>query len=277
MRNNMKENFFNEKGLTLMEVLIAIVLLSLIAMTFLNVFMSAFDNSIKAQEITNYTYSAQGVMEELRTMDFLSLVSASMNQDGNMPFDINGDGTDDCYMHFKVSPYGIMNEKGNGKQGSFVYMVYVGDKILAVDNDGNIIYTSATVNPTIVLYMQPGGTQCYLTINGKTIYFDRPGPDRDVYMFANLNYKDYGYTNTVDVLGSVGHAYIKAYGNEAIVDDLSVKGPQGHIENLFGLQNNFSLLTKITVELFHEEDDTTPFYDLFDIFEVTIGDLDSLE
>ena len=274
MRKGMKKKYNNQKGLTLMEVMISILILSLIAMTFLHVFLNAFDNSIKAQEITNYTYATQGVIEELRTYDFLDLVNAAVAQEGNVPFDTNGDGTYDCYMHFTVSPYGIMDEKGNGKEGSFVYMVYVGDKVLAIDNSGNIIFTSATTNPTIDLYIEPGGTDCSLTINGQTIYFERPDVDRDVYMFINLNYKDYGYTNTIDVDGTVGHAYLKAYGNETIVEDMAVKGIHGHLSTYFGVQNSFSLLTKVKVELFHEADDTIPFFDMFDIFEASLGDID---
>lgn len=116
MRNKNNRKFANEKGLTLMEVMIAVLLLSLIAMTFLHVFMNAFDNSIKAQEVTNYTYATQAKLEELRGDTLSNLINSTVAQDGNAPFDINGDGVDDCYMHFNISPRGISNEWATGKK-----------------------------------------------------------------------------------------------------------------------------------------------------------------
>ncbi len=267
MGKGIKKIYKNQKGLTLIEVMIALLLLSLIAMTFLHVFLNAFDNSIKAQGITNYTYATQGVIEELRSDNYVELLQKARDVAESVPFDTNGDGTDDCYMKFTVAPYGIMDETSNGKEGAFVHMIYLGDMLLIIDGDGNIIYTSATADPIIELNVDPNGNDCTLTVNGNTVVFERPNQDRHVAVITNLNYKDYGYTSYLKTTGDIGHVFNKAYGTEEILDEYDgFVDPQ----EFFGVNNNNVLLAKIKVELYHDADDTVPFYDMFEIVEVSL-------
>jgi len=266
--------FKNEKGLTLIEVLISIVLLSLIAMTFLNVFLTAFDNSIKAQEITNYTYATQAVIEELRADDYGALIKKKNEQLGKAPFDINGDGQPDCYMEFTIQPYGVMDKTSNGKPGAFVHIIYLVDKVLVIDGDGNLIYTSATANPTITLFVEPSGVGCYLTVNGEQTVFSRLNQDRHICVMTNLNYKDLGYNNNLVVTGDIGHVFVKKYGNEVNIDEFTASVTT---YDFIGINNLNSSIVKINVFLYREEDDETPFFDMSEIVEVSVGDRDSLD
>ena len=188
-----------------------------------------------------------------------------------VPFDTNGDGTDDCYMKFTVAPYGIMDETSNGKEGAFVHMIYLGDMLLIIDASGNIIYTSATADPVIDLWVQPNGNSCTLTVNGQTVNFERPNQDRHVAIITNLNYKDYGFDSYLSTTGDIGHVFNKAYGTEEILDEYD-----GFVdpEEFFGVNNNNVLIAKIKVELYHEEDDTVPFYDMFEIVEVSLDGIE---
>jgi len=263
----------NQKGLSLVEVLISLAILGLIAVTFLNVFLTAFNNSIKAQEITNYTYATQSVVEELRSYDYGTLIQEKSDHPGKEPFDINGDGTDDCFMQFSVQPYGVMDKTSNGKPGAFIHLIYLVDKVLVIDGDGNLIYTSAKSNTTITLYITPNTDECVLTVNGNQTTFSRIDKDRHVCIVANLNYKDLGYNNKLAVTGDRGHAFVKSYGNEGIIKEFETDVTTWEFT---GIQNINSSLVKINVELFHEDTDTDPFYDMSEIVEVPIGDRDSL-
>ena len=274
---SMKINLKNRKGFTLVEVIVSIGILSVIAMTFLNVFLTAFNNSMKAQEITNYTYATQAVIEELRTLDYGTLLHRKIDHPDKEPFDINGDGRDDCYMKFSVTPYGSLDVTNNGKEPAFVHLIYLVDKVLAIDNDGNMIYTSAKANPVITLYVEPGTDKCVLTINGISTTFSRYDNDRHVGVIVNLNYKDLGYNTQLVETGTVGHIISKAYGNETILNEYIFKENVSPKDQRYsGIQNSNASLVKIKVELFHEQEDETPFFDMFEVVEVPIGDRNSL-
>ncbi|MEX1377336.1 MAG: type II secretion system protein [Eubacteriales bacterium] len=277
MKRN-KRSIKNNKGFTLVEVIVSIGILSVIAMTFLNVFLTSFNNSLKAQEITNYTYATQAVIEELRTYDYGKLLHYKMDHPDKEAFDINGDGRDDCYMKFSVVPYGSLNVTNNGKEPAFVHMIYLVDKVLVIDNDGNMIYTSAKVNPTIDLYVEPNTGECTLTVNGITTHFTRNAQDRHVGVILNLNYKDLGYNTILNVTGDIGHVISKAYGNEMILEEYIFKqNNQTKDQRFSGIENANSSLVKIKVELYHEQEDDAPFFDMFEIVEVPIGNRQSLE
>ena len=269
--------FKNEKGLTLMEVLISIVILSLLAMTFFNVFLNAFDNSIKAQEVTNYTYATQAKIEELRSLTLADLITGSIEQEGNAPFDINGDGVDDCFMHYRVSPQGIVIGEAAASQIKdpvFVYLLYIGDKVLVLAQNGDtLLYTDAGVNPTIVLDLTPGAEGCSVTVNGQSVYFDRKDSETNVLLSAFLNYKDFGYNSYVQVNAPSGLVYSSAYGSEDILSEFSAGQ---HTTEHSGIMNSVPFMFKIDVELFHEEDDTVAFYDMTTLIDVSFADIRAL-
>lgn len=259
--------------MTLIEVLVSILLLSIIASTFLHVFLFAFNNSVAAQEITNYTYAAQAAVEEMRADDYGTLIKKMDAQTGLEAFDINGDGTSDCFMGFRIVPYGIMDKSSGGTPGAFVHIIYLVDKVLVVDGEGGIIHTSAKINPTITLNLQDNSDVCTMVVNGVSTTFSRGDKDRYVCVMANLNYKDLGYNNNLVVTGDKAHVLVKSYGNDVIIEEFTANVT---LNRFSGIQNLNSSLVKIDVELFHESTDTIPFFDISEIVEVEIGDRDTL-
>lgn len=156
---------------------------------------------------------------------------------------------------------------------TFAYLLYIGDKVLVLAEDGDdIIYTSAKVSPTIHLDLTPSGKPCAITVNGKTVNFNRAGGNTDVGISAFLNYKDFGYNSYLDVEAPSGHVYINGYGTEAIMDEFEAS-KEGHMTEVSGIMNSFPFLFQIKVELFHEEDDTVAFYDMSTLIDISFKDI----
>ncbi|MBO1003382.1 prepilin-type N-terminal cleavage/methylation domain-containing protein [Pseudogracilibacillus auburnensis] len=65
MREVKKSLFINEQGLTLVEVLASIVILSIVLISFLMVFIQTIKTNQKSEEIIDATYLAQREMERM--------------------------------------------------------------------------------------------------------------------------------------------------------------------------------------------------------------------
>lgn len=282
LKEKLKTIFKNSKGFSLVEVLVALLLLSIIATTFLNVFLTSFDLSMRAQDITNYTYAAQAYVEELRVHDYRELVDYSAAHNTREEFDTNDDGTPDCYVELTVEPYGSCDRGVNCEDATYVHLIYFVSKVMIVAGDGVPVYTNGeeirTVN-SITLEVQSDGRSCVLKAGGQTVEFNRKSASSPVILMANLDLKDFGYDNKLSLYGDIGDIDVKVYGNEVIVKEFFIDSdvnPGFVIEEYCGIFNISTSLVRMEIELFEEADSTEAFFEMSEIVEIYNGEKDSL-
>jgi len=274
LKKKFKLIFNNKKGFSLVEVLVALLLLSIISMTFLNVFLTSFDLSVRAQDITNYTYATQAYIEELRINDYRELVDYYLSHSSREEFDTNSDGTVDYHIELTIEPFGSCDRGAGCEEATYVHIIYFVDKALVVAGDSAAMYVDIRNETTLSLNVENGGTECLLIVNSNRIYFDRPSGSAPVVVMANLDLKDFGYNNELDVYGDVGDVDVKIYGNEIIVEEFISNTITP--EKYCGIYNISTSLVKITLELFEESDSTDSFFEMSEIVEIYNGEKDSI-
>lgn len=271
---NKFKKIFNNKGFSLIEVLVALLLLSIISMTFLNVFLTSFDLSVRAQDITNYTYATQAYIEELRVNDYRELIEYYELHPGREAFDTNSDGTDDCFVQLRVEPYGSCDRGSGCEEAVYVHIIYFVNNALIVAGDAPAIYVNIRNQTTISLEVENGGTDCVLIANSNRVDFTRPSADSPVVVMANLDLKDFGYNNELNIYGDLADVDVKIYGNEIIVEEFISNTITP--EKYCGIFNISTAIVKISVELYEESDSTKPFFEMSEIVEIYNGEKDSI-
>lgn len=268
------KKLLNNKGFSLVEVLVALLLLSIISMTFLNVFLTSFDLSVRAQDITNYTYATQAYIEELRVNDYRELVDYHSAHSNREAFDTNSDGTDDCFVEMSIQPYGSCDRGSGCDEAVYVHIIYFVDKALIVAGDAPAEYVNIRNETTVALNVENGGTDCFVIANSKRINFTRESGSSPVIVMANLDLKDFGYNNELDVYGDVGDVDVKIYGNDIIVEEFISNTITP--EKYCGIYNISTSIVRIELELFEEADSTDSFFEMSEIIEIYNGEKDSI-
>lgn len=274
LKRNFKKIFKNNKGFSLVEVLVALVLLTIISITFLNVFLTSFDLTIRAQDITNYTYATQAYIEELRINDYRELVDYYLAHSTREGFDTNDDGRVDCFVELSVEPYGSCDRGTGCDEAVYVHIIYFVNKALIVAGDAPAVYVDIRNETTVSLNVETGGTDCLLIANSNRIDFTRPSGDSPVVVMANLDLKDFGYNNELNIYGDVGDVDVKIYGNDIIVEEFISNSITP--EKYCGIYNISTSIVKIKVELFEEADSTSSFFEMSEIIEIYNGEKDSI-
>jgi prepilin-type N-terminal cleavage/methylation domain-containing protein len=124
---NFSSNFFSEKGMTLIEILVSIVILSMIIVLIIPMFVQSSRSNTMSQNITEATYLAQAEMEEIINMN-TSSTSSSVNtlSDGILMRGYQNDiSCHKCYGMSRDGHYIFIQLKSiSGKLGKVIVKVY---------------------------------------------------------------------------------------------------------------------------------------------------------
>lgn len=90
----------NQRGFTLMEVVVGIALFAIAILGLAQMFMLAVMNNMRSDRITNATFLAQQQIEVMRNLTQDELVQFA----GSNGIDLNGDGTDDLLKDEFLNP-----------------------------------------------------------------------------------------------------------------------------------------------------------------------------
>lgn len=266
-----KKIILNDDGLSLVEILVSILLIGLIASTCLSVFLYAFNNTVVAQEITNQTYGAQAMVEELRSNTYRELID--IIDDDKIAYDSNGDGENDCFVGIELRPFGVGSNPLTSQEAVYLHLLYFVDDVLCVGSQGQSMYGNARGSSTMTLFVEQGSTNCVLTVNGVRLYFNRKSATSPVIVMANLDLKDLGYNNDLVVTGDRSRVEVKSYGNDIIIEEFTSNVTP---ERFCGVHNLSTSLVRLDVKLYREEASTGSFFSMSEIIEIYNGEKDAM-
>lgn len=117
----------NNKGFTLIELLITIVIIGIVAVPFLNSFIQAMNNNVRARRLQNATLAAQSLAEEFKADTLSDLLE---DYAGKYTISTPTDGLD---------VYTFSNIKITGADGEDFYLNLELDPNVVTDSDGNVV------------------------------------------------------------------------------------------------------------------------------------------
>ena len=123
----------NNKGFTLLEVLISVVILAIIITPILAVFTSSFRTAVVSQDMLDGAYIAQNVYESLVASDYPTLLSTSS---AKTLYDSDGNGTDDCYVKSVLYPDGVQSDITSVTNPSYLHINVVDEQIKLFGESG---------------------------------------------------------------------------------------------------------------------------------------------
>lgn len=136
---------FNKKAFTLLETLLAIMIIAAIALPLMSLFLQSIKTDQAAKGVLNANYISQEYIETLDTMTYYQALS-------NLP---DHKQTGDYYLSATIEPYGTASSLFSGKCG-YVHLVFYDDgSMLAVMPDGEDEYYTSAPN-TISLSINGG-------------------------------------------------------------------------------------------------------------------------
>jgi|GEM_PF-5614852 len=196
----------NKKGLTLIEILVTIGILSIIIAPLLSMFLNAYRNTINSQRIMSGAYISQAVMESCKNLDYVSLASQSSLI---THYDSDEDGTGDCYIKVEKHPEGVPGSFSISEKASFVHIIYVGDTVHVLGDDGS--YASFTTAASASYRID--------SASGKILQLRNNADDSVLAQFSvknaaypliiliNIAQKTYGYENTITLSSGLTASY----------------------------------------------------------------------
>lgn len=278
---NLKLNriIHNNNGLSLLEVLVSMLLISIISMTFLNMFMYAFNNTILAHNITNKTYAAQAAIENTRSLDYRQLQAMSTTREA---FDSNGDNMDDCFVEISYEPYGIQMRPATGPGSTatttdaiFIHLIYYGSDLMVIAPNGeSMFYEDTSALPGYTLTVDSSTTDCKIEIGSEIINFNRDSITTQVIVIVNLEMKEASFLNSFYVKDHIGNAtsdaHIQVLGNQTICATVPFPSTAPD-DTMLGVINMSTSLVRINVDVFEDDIATKPEISMYEIIEVNNG------
>ncbi len=147
----------NEKGMTLLEVLVAVFILAMIAMPLLNLMAANIRTSKSAEQIVNSTYTAQSLAEELYAKSYTELFASQYSK---QPY--HGK-----FASVKVVPSGSYPNLVGGGQACYAHLIFQGGKatfvgpdgVLQIGSAGNVTLKVSSTGYTLSGEMAQSGTK----------------------------------------------------------------------------------------------------------------------
>jgi prepilin-type N-terminal cleavage/methylation domain-containing protein len=171
----------NNKGFTLLEVLVAVFVLSLVVLPLLNLFV--FNTKVVRQtgEAQDVTYAAQSVMEDLQPLNYSNLYALSPSPGTKGSYQIKSVANSSTVLLTKTVsidriPYGAFNSLVSGT-ACYAHLIITGSNCTLTTPDGvmrsglssssaiTMTSTTITVGGTAYNLNKPSGANLILIIN----------------------------------------------------------------------------------------------------------------
>lgn len=123
----------SKKGFTLLEVLISVVILAIIITPILAVFTSSFRTTVISQDLLDGAYISQNAYEDLVASDYDTLLATSS---AKTLYDVDGDGSDDCYVQKVLYPDGVYSDLTSVENPSYLHINVIGEQIKILGSSG---------------------------------------------------------------------------------------------------------------------------------------------
>jgi prepilin-type N-terminal cleavage/methylation domain-containing protein len=246
----------NNKGFTLLEVLISVVILAVIITPILAVFTSSFRTTVVSQNLLDGAYIAQDVYENLVASDYPTLLATSSSK---FLYDSDGDGSDDCYIKRVLYPDGVQSDLTSVTNPSYLHINVIGEQIKLFGASGtndtanygtqvtsisNITLSNSIYSSTVTVQV---GTNPAMT-------FDKKYPDSPIVVVANIyNKKVSTPTVALTLSGDTTDIAIAEYARKSNFDEFTCT--QLSSSNIFyGINDHSTTLVHAVVEVFDIED-----------------------
>lgn len=228
----------DEKGLTFLEVLVSVVILALIISPFLGVFVTSARYTVRAQDITNATYTGEHIIEELVGLDYAALLSAQSDsvERGGMyamircepagvhsellPKDAHGNPAPHCYLHILYGETGVLVVGPDGYRDTFpgASTLALGDSGLTAD--GELFPVSAGSLPVVVILnnaYSPGGGIVFTNTRADTrlVYYTNSARKSDLTASGVDEGNTAVYEGVDDYARSLVRVIVSVYRDEA--------------------------------------------------------------
>ncbi len=141
----------NNKGLTLLEVLVAVFILALVAAPLINMFVTSTRFTVLAEDNTKTTYLAQAKIEELRTKTYGQLFNLLGTSPASNP---NHAAYDGKYYTIETSPAGAISKAAFSGTPSYAHLFIRGGSATFTGPDGKVATGSSG---SITLAVAGGG------------------------------------------------------------------------------------------------------------------------
>ncbi len=152
----------NEKGMTLLEVLVAVFILAIIALPLLNLMAANIRTTQSAEQIVGSAYTAQSLAEELYAKSYTELFASQYSK---QPY--HGK-----FASVKVVPSGSYPDLVGGGQACYAHLIFQGGSATFVGPDG-VLKTGSAGNVSLSVsgtgYSVSGGVSLSGTKPGKPL------------------------------------------------------------------------------------------------------------
>lgn len=145
-----------EKGITLLETVIAIAILTVIALPLLNVFVYSAKADETARAVLNANYISQNYTEKLETVTYKQALCSVPNRQEHQGY----------YLSAKIQPYGSVTDSTNSQVTYSNIIIYDDGSMLAVMPDGQ--WTTFSSVPGSIAFSKFGSNYNFQA-EGKTL------------------------------------------------------------------------------------------------------------
>ena len=220
-KHGLKRN--NNKGFTLLEVLISVTILAIIVAPLLAVFTSAFQTTIFSQEMLDGAYISQDVFEDLVAQDYTVLLATTTQK---QLFDSDGDGNDDCLVQVNMYPDGVYSDMTSTDAPSYLHINVIGEQIIMFGSSGtNDVANNGSQTAAmddITLINSSTSTQVSVQIGtGTPMVFDKKYMTCPLVVIVNMQQKR---VNTQDITftlsGDTSDVFVVEYARKKNFEEL---------------------------------------------------------
>lgn len=246
----------NNKGFTLLEVLISVTILAVIITPILSIFTTSFRITVISQELLDGTYVSQNVYENLVAQDYDTLLSTTAQK---QLYDVDGDGTDDCYVQINLYPDGVYADLTPVDNPSYLHINFIGTQIVLFGNSGtsdlansgtktnsigDVTLTNSSSSKTVTV--QVAGNDA-MTFEKK--YFTSP-----LVIIANLQNKQLNSQDvTLTLSGDVSDVYVVEYARKSNYEEL-ICDALLESNTYYGINDHSTTLIHANVQVFDIND-----------------------
>ena len=263
----------NNKGFTLLEVLISVVILSVIITPILAVFTSAFKTTVISQNLLDGAYIAQNVYENLVAEDYDSLLTLPA---AKALFDSDGDGADDCYVQKKIYPDGVYSDLTTTSSPSYLHINIIGDQAKMLGSSGtsdtaNVGSQSVAMGDISITNSSYSSTVTVQVSGSQPMTFTKKYDTCPLVVIVNIYNKKVNSPNiTLTLYGDTSDLYIVEYARKSNHGELVCS--QLLSSNIYyGVNDHRTTLVHAVVEVFDINDTQKRIGFVEGTFEVTLS------
>ncbi len=263
----------NDKGFTLLEVLISVTILAIIIAPLLAVFTSSITTTALSQDILDGTYISQNIYERMLADDYRTLLKLSSDKQS---FDSDGNGTDDCYVQVILYPDGVYSSLTPEPNPSYLHINFVDDEIILFGDSGtsSTINTGTQIASLADISITNSSTSPIVQVqvgNQDIMRFTKKYVTCPVVVVANLFNKSIGSQDvTLSIIGDAANITVVEYAREQNYNELICS--QLSIDNVYyGINDYSTTLIHAYVQVFDFDDNSKRFGLLEGTFETYIS------